>query len=95
MIGAVDIAPGLEVTERAEKRTFFEINDSPVNGNQADTVVLSPPSFPASTAATVVMAGGVQATRPIRLARQDADEIMLMLEKTMEKVCTWSEWIEA
>jgi hypothetical protein len=27
--------------------------------------------------------------------REDANEIMMMLEKTMEKVCEWSEWIEA
>jgi hypothetical protein len=27
--------------------------------------------------------------------REDANEILMMLEKTMEKVCEWSEQIEA
>jgi molybdenum cofactor biosynthesis enzyme MoaA len=46
-------------------------------------------------AATAVMASGVQAKKKIHLARADADEIMLMLEKTMERVCEWCERIEA
>jgi hypothetical protein len=60
-----------------------------------ETVMVSHPSSPASTTATAVTAGGGQAKKQIRLAREGANEIMMMLQKTMEKVCEWSERIEA
>jgi hypothetical protein len=91
-------APTLGVTEAAEAiavsqvETKREVDSS--YGNQVDTVPVSHPSSPASTAATAVTAGGECRQRRRFVRHADANEIMLMLEKTMEKVCEWSERIE-
>jgi hypothetical protein len=42
-----------------------------------------------------VTAGGLQAKKQVRSGHADAHEVMMILEKTMEKVCEWSERIEA
>jgi DNA repair ATPase RecN len=47
-----------------------------------------------STAATAVAVGGVKVETQVRSTREDANEILMMLEKTMERVCEWSERIE-
>jgi hypothetical protein len=57
-----------------------------------DTVPVSPPSSPVSTAATAVAARQVTAKRTVR---EQAEEIMSMLETAMERVCAWSERVEA
>jgi hypothetical protein len=65
MLGASEavaaIASGPKETERAEEQMVVEINDSPVDENQVDTVPVSQPSSPANTVAITVMVGGVQA----------------------------------
>jgi hypothetical protein len=48
-----------------------------------------------STAATTVVAGKAPTELTVRSTWEDANEIMMMLERTMEKVCEWTEWIEA
>jgi hypothetical protein len=60
-----------------------------------EIVPVSPSSSPVSTAAMVVIAESEQVALTVHSTREDANEIMLMLEKTMEKVCEWSERIEA
>jgi hypothetical protein len=60
-----------------------------------ETVPVSPPSSPVSTAATTVVAGQVSTALTVRSTQEEENEIMLMLEKTMEKVCKWSERVEA
>jgi hypothetical protein len=60
-----------------------------------ETVLVSPSSSPISTRATAVVVGKAQAELTIRSTREDANKIMLLLEKTMEKVYEWSERIEA
>jgi hypothetical protein len=57
-----------------------------------DTVPLSPPSLSVSTAATAVVA---RQGPPESTVREQANEIMMMLETAMEKVCEWNERVEA
>jgi hypothetical protein len=100
MLGASEavapIALGQAEIGRTVERMVVKLNNSPpVDGNQVDTIPVRPPSSPASTATIVVTASGVQSRTQIRLAHTYADEIMLMLEKTMTKVCEWSESIKA
>jgi hypothetical protein len=52
-----------------------------------ETVPVSPSFSLVSTAAMAVVAGKAQGELIVRSTREDANEIMLMLEKTMEKVC--------
>jgi hypothetical protein len=55
---------------------------------ERETVPVSPPSSPGSTEATAV----VPAERTVR---EQANEIMMMLETAMERVCAKSEMVEA
>jgi hypothetical protein len=54
---ATEIAQRLAEIERVEIRTVVEILDSPVEGNQVDTIPVSQPSSPASMAATPMKVG--------------------------------------
>jgi hypothetical protein len=58
-VAAIALEP--DGTEHAEERMVIEINDSPVDGKQIDTLPVNQPSSPANTAATAMTAGGVQA----------------------------------
>jgi hypothetical protein len=82
-------APTLEVIEA--------IVDSAQGQEETEweTILVSQPLSPTSTAAMAVAAGGGEAKKQIRLMHEDANEILMMLEKTMEKVCEWSNRIEA
>jgi hypothetical protein len=60
-----------------------------------ETVPVSPSSSPVITAATADIARTLPIGPMVYSTREDANEIMLMLEKTMEKVCKWSERVEA
>jgi D-alanyl-D-alanine carboxypeptidase len=82
-------APTLEATQAAEQ--IPQEQEETGRG----TVLISKPSSPASTVATAIAAGRVKAETQVRSTHEDEHEIMLMLEKTMEKVCKWREWIEA
>jgi hypothetical protein len=93
-LGASEAAGPVEI-KRAEERLVVEINDSLVDGNQVDTVPVSQPSSPTSTAATALTVGGVQENMQIQSARADTEEILLMLEQAIVKVCEWSQRIEA
>jgi predicted RNase H-like nuclease (RuvC/YqgF family) len=62
---------------------------------EQETVPVSPPSSPVSTAATAVVAGQILAALTVRSTWEEVNEIMLILEKTMEKVREWSERVEA
>jgi hypothetical protein len=62
---------------------------------ERESIPVSPPSSPVSTGATTVVAGKATAELTVRSMREDANKIMMMLERTMEKVCEWSERIEA
>jgi hypothetical protein len=63
-----------------------EINESPpVDDNQVDTVLVRLTSSPASTTITAVTTRGMQARRQFRRAHANADKIIIMLEKTMER----------
>jgi hypothetical protein len=62
---------------------------------ERETVPVSPSSSPVTTEATTVVATTTPAGPTVHSTREDANEIMLMLEKTMEKVCEWSERVEA
>jgi hypothetical protein len=53
-----------------------------------DTVLLCPPSSPISTVATSIVAREVPAERTVR---EQATEIMMMLEMAIERVCAWLE----
>jgi predicted RNase H-like nuclease (RuvC/YqgF family) len=57
-----------------------------------NTVPVSPPSSLVSTTATAVVARQVPVERTVQ---ELANKIMMMLETTMERVCTWSERVEA
>jgi hypothetical protein len=62
---------------------------------ERETVLVSPPSSLVSTTATVVVAGQVLAEHIVCSTGEQADEMMMMLETAMERVCTWSERVEA
>jgi hypothetical protein len=62
---------------------------------EQETILVSQPLSPTSTAATAAATGGVKAETQVRSTREDSNKILMMLEKTMEKVCEWSERIEA
>jgi hypothetical protein len=59
---------------------------------ERETVPMSLPSSPVSTAATTVVAKQGSAERTVR---EQANEIMMMIETAMEMVCEWSERVEA
>jgi hypothetical protein len=59
---------------------------------EQETVPVSPPSTPMSTAVTADVAREEPAERTIW---EQATEIMMMLETTMQRVCAWSEMVEA
>jgi hypothetical protein len=59
---------------------------------ERETVPVSPPSSPVSTEATAVVARQVSTERTVR---EQANEIRMMLETAMERVCAWSERVEA
>jgi hypothetical protein len=59
---------------------------------EQETIQVSSPSTPISTAATVNVAGEIQVESTVR---EQTTEIMMMLETAMLKVCAWSERIEA
>jgi hypothetical protein len=60
--------------------------------NPMDTVLISPPSSPVSTAATAVAAKKLTVEHTVR---EQAEEIMSMLDTVMERVSAWSERGEA
>jgi hypothetical protein len=57
-----------------------------------DTVPISPPSSPVSTAATVVAARQMSTTRPVR---EQKDEILALLGTVMKRIKAWSGRVEA
>jgi hypothetical protein len=59
---------------------------------EQETVQVSAPSTPMSTAATANVAGEKPAKPTVR---EQATEVMMLLEMAMRNVCAWSEWIEA
>jgi hypothetical protein len=59
---------------------------------EQEIVPVSPPSTPVSTAATADIA---REEPPERTIREQATEIMMMLEMAMQRVCAWSEMVEA
>jgi hypothetical protein len=59
-----------------------------------ETVLVSQSSSLASTTATAVEVGGKAETQ-VRSTRENVHEIMVLLKKTLEKVCERSEQIEA
>jgi hypothetical protein len=93
-----DVEP---VVEMVSAPTPIEANQAPedIAGDHTDTeretVPVSPPWSPMSTAATTVVAGKAPTELTVRSTREDTNEIMVMPEKTMEKVYEWSKRIEA
>jgi hypothetical protein len=81
--------PMLEATQAPREITQERLD------TERETVLVSQPSSPVSTGATVVVAGGVPAGTQVPSTREDANEIMMMLEQMMVKVCERSERIEA
>jgi hypothetical protein len=79
-------APTLEAT------MTVDANAQRQDETERETVLVSQPSSPVSTAAMTVVAGGVPTGPQVRSTNDNTNEIMMMLMKTMEKVC---EWIEA
>jgi hypothetical protein len=59
---------------------------------EPETIPVSSPSSPISTAATTVVAREVPAERTVW---EQATEIMMMLKTAMQRVCAWSEMVEA
>jgi hypothetical protein len=75
-----------------------EINDFPTEDrNQVDTVLISLASSPTSAVTTgqTELANQVGPRKMICLVLSKPDQIMRMIEKTMEKVCEGKEKIEA
>jgi hypothetical protein len=94
-----DVGP---VVETVDAPTLMIEDQAPVEDitrdhtdTEWDTVPVSLSSSPVSTAAMAVIARQASATLTVCSTREDANGIMLMLEKTMKKVCEWSERIEA
>jgi chromosome segregation ATPase len=82
-------APTLEATHAPEEVAQEQAV------TERETILVSQPLTLATTAATPVAAAGGKAETHVRSTRENAHKIMLMLEKTMEKVCEWSEQIKA
>jgi hypothetical protein len=59
---------------------------------ERETISVSPPSSPVTTEATAVVARQVLVERTVR---EQANEIMMMLETAMERVCALSERVKA
>jgi hypothetical protein len=59
---------------------------------EREIVPVSPSSSPVRTAVTVVVARQGSAKRTVR---EQANEIMMMLETAMERVCAWSQRVKA
>jgi hypothetical protein len=78
-------APTLEATEAVDASAQGQ------EETEQDTVPVSQPSSPVSTAATAVASSGFKVETQVRSTHEDANEILMILEKTMERVCEWSE----
>jgi hypothetical protein len=59
---------------------------------EQETVPVGPLSSPVSMVATTVVAKEVPTERTVRA---QATEMMVMLETAMQRVCAWSEMVEA
>jgi hypothetical protein len=75
-----------------EDQTLEEEFARTTTDTEQETIPVSPPLTPVSTAATADVAEEVPADPA---AREKATEIMMMLETVMQKVCAWSERVKA
>jgi hypothetical protein len=84
-------APTLMIEDQArEVNIAWEHTDT-----ERETVSVSPSSSLVSTEATTVVATTTLVGPTGRSTCEATNEIMLMLEKTMDRVCKWSERVEA
>jgi hypothetical protein len=84
-------APTPMIEDQAPEENFAQGHTD----TERETIPVGPSSSPVSTEATADLATTTLARPTLRSTHEGANEIMLMLEKTMEKVCEWTERVEA